>query len=86
MEVAKIPHKAKSYDQAVYRTMFFRKLQENSGTAAVSFDEKQYPVTAASNLDHFNCRMDLTTNVWPRFAADEIEDQMTPAQYKTYKT
>ena len=66
--------------------MFFRKLQENTGTATVVFDGKHYPVTAASNLDHFNCRMDLMTNVWPRFAADEIEDQMTPAQYKTYKT
>lgn len=86
MEVAKIPHKSKSYDQAVYRTMFFVKLQETTGTGAVSFDGKQYPVTSASNLDHFNCRMDLMTNVWPKFQADDIEDQMTPTNYKAYKT
>ena len=29
LEIAKIPHKSKSYDQAVMRTMFFNRLAEN---------------------------------------------------------
>ena len=64
--------------------MFFPKLQ-NTGTA-VTFDGKQYPISAASDLDHFNCRMDLFMNIWPKFSSEDIEDQMTPANYKAYKT
>lgn len=84
MEVAKIPHKSKSYDQAVYRTMFFKKLSDTQ--PAITFDGKHYPVTSASNLDHFNCRMDLMSNVWPKFQSEDIEDQMNPTNYKAYKT
>jgi len=52
--------------------MFFRKLQ-NTGTS-VSFDGKSYVISAASDLDHFNCRMDLFSKIWPKFESDSIDD------------
>ena len=64
--------------------MFFVKLKD-TGTH-VYFDGKGYIISAASNLDHFNSRMDLMSKVWPKFQSDDIEDAMTPQNYKAYKT
>lgn len=64
--------------------MFFKKLSQTA--SHLTFSGKQYPVTAASDLDHFNCRMALMTDIWPKFQSDDIEDQMTPQNYKAYKT
>lgn len=45
--------------------MFFERLKENLQT--ITFDGVQYPVSAAANLDHWNCRNYICLNIWPKF-------------------
>ena len=81
--IAKVPHKSKSYAQAVIRTMFFERLQEN--LQELTFDGVKYPVSAAANLDHWNCRNFLVLSIWEKFSSDAI-NELNANNYKAFKT
>lgn len=78
-----MPGKAKSYDQVVVRTMFYERLRENQ--LELTFDGIKYFVSASSNLDHWNCRMFMTTEMWPKIEAGDMPDLIAAHNYAAYK-
>lgn len=46
-----------AYEQSVLRTMFFERAE------IIKIDGKDYPISNASNIDHFNCKQHLC-GIW----------------------
>lgn len=82
-EIAKVPGKAKCYEQIIVRTMFYERLRENQ--LEITFDGIKYPVSSAANLDHWNCRMFMTTEMWPKIDRNEMDDLISATTYQNYK-
>jgi len=72
MIITKSSGKTKFLEQKVMRTMFFEKLKENQLT--IKFDGIEYPLSAASNADIWNCRQHLAVEIWPKFDINDIEE------------
>lgn len=82
MEICKVP-KTKVLEQEYIRTMFFEKLKENQLT--VTFDGEEYSVSQAANVDIWSCRQHLAQEIWPKFDINDIEEQCTASNFKTFK-
>jgi hypothetical protein len=67
-----------AYEQSVLRTMFFERAE------IIKIDGKDYPISNASNIDHFNCKQHLC-GIWQvQFDPSKIES-LNPDDYVAWR-
>jgi hypothetical protein len=67
-----------AYEQSVLRTMFFERAE------IIKIDGKDYPISNASNIDHFNCKQHLC-GIWQvQFDPSKIES-LNPDDYVPWR-
>jgi hypothetical protein len=59
--------------------MFYERLKDNA--LEIVFDGVKYPVTSASNLDHWNCRSFLMQEMYPKIERNEMDDMISAQTY-----
>jgi len=78
MEALKVPgRKAKSYEQNILRTMFFRRCE------VLEIDGKSYVFSNSAMLDHYKCK-EIIVGIWDH-CKDDFFKELTKDNYQSWR-